>query len=148
MRSNSRNMKSPFLTTRCHYQGVDLPILSLTVEMWNCHSCDTSSILLYEFYIKAGSMCLKMCYCNHYLMWLVLLLLCGHKWDGSFMRIVFTLLTMMNNMNLFGCLFSLFYLGSLVCNIVGLHNSLLFTLSSLHNGSLCTIAHSVYKSNI
>ena len=26
-----------------------------------------SSILLYEFYIKAGSMCLKFCYCNHYL---------------------------------------------------------------------------------
>ena len=43
-----------------------------------------SSILLYEFYIKAGSMCFKICYCNHYLMWLVLLLLCGHKWDSSF----------------------------------------------------------------
>ena len=38
-----------------------------------------SSILLYEFYDKAGSMCLKICYCNRYLMWLVLLLLCGHK---------------------------------------------------------------------
>ena len=38
-----------------------------------------SSILLYEFYIKAGSMYLKICYCNHYLMWLVLLLFCGHK---------------------------------------------------------------------
>ena len=38
-----------------------------------------SSTLLYEFFVKAGSMCLKICYCNHYLMWLVLLLLCGHK---------------------------------------------------------------------
>ena len=28
-----------------------------------------SSILLYEFYIKAGSMYLKICYCSHYLMW-------------------------------------------------------------------------------
>ena len=42
------------------------------------------SILLYEFYVKAGSMCLKICYCDCYLMWLVLLLLCGHKQDGSF----------------------------------------------------------------
>ena len=25
------------------------------------------AILLYEFYIKAGSMCLKLCYCNCYL---------------------------------------------------------------------------------
>ena len=42
MSSNSRNVKLPFLTTRCHYQGVDLPldlpIWALTVEMWNCHS--------------------------------------------------------------------------------------------------------------
>ena len=38
-----------------------------------------SSISLYEFYTKVGSMCLKISYCNHYLMWLVLLLLCGHK---------------------------------------------------------------------
>ena len=38
-----------------------------------------SSILLYEFYTKVGSMCLKISYCNRYLMWLVLLLLCGHK---------------------------------------------------------------------
>ena len=38
-----------------------------------------SSRLLYECYIKAGSMYLEICYCNRYLMWLVLLLLCGHK---------------------------------------------------------------------
>ena len=38
-----------------------------------------SSILLYECYIKAGSMCLEICYYNRYLMQLVLLLLCGHK---------------------------------------------------------------------
>ena len=38
-----------------------------------------SSVLLYEFYVKAGSICLKTCYYNHYLMWLALLLLCGHK---------------------------------------------------------------------
>ena len=38
-----------------------------------------SSILLFEVYVKAGSMCLKIYYCNRYLMWLVLLLLCGHK---------------------------------------------------------------------
>ena len=46
MTSNSRNVKLPFLTTRCHYWGVDLPldlplhlpIWALTVEMWNCHS--------------------------------------------------------------------------------------------------------------
>ena len=38
-----------------------------------------SSILLYECYVKTGSMCLEICYCNYYLMWLVLLLLCGHK---------------------------------------------------------------------
>ena len=39
----------------------------------------SSSILLYECYIKAGSMCLEICYYDRYLMWLVLLLLCGHK---------------------------------------------------------------------
>ena len=42
MSSNSRNVISPFLTTRCQYWGVDLPldlqIWPLTVEMWNCHS--------------------------------------------------------------------------------------------------------------
>ena len=42
MSSNSRNVKLPFLTTRCHYWGVDLPldlpIWAVTVEMWNCHS--------------------------------------------------------------------------------------------------------------
>ena len=42
MSSNSRNVKLPFLTTRCHYWGVDipldLPIRALTVEMWNCYS--------------------------------------------------------------------------------------------------------------
>ena len=46
MSSNSRNVKLPFLTTRCHYWGVDLPvdlpldlpIWVLTVEMWNCYS--------------------------------------------------------------------------------------------------------------
>ena len=46
MSSNSTNVKLPFLTTRCHYQGVDLPvdlplhlpIWALTVEMWNHHS--------------------------------------------------------------------------------------------------------------
>ena len=37
------------------------------------------SILLYEFYARSGSMCLNICYCNRYLLWLVLLLLCGHK---------------------------------------------------------------------
>ena len=44
--SHSRNVISPFLTTRCQYWGVDLPvdlpvdlqIWPLTVEMWNCHS--------------------------------------------------------------------------------------------------------------
>ena len=38
------------------------------------------------------------------------------------------LLAMMNNMSLFGRLFSLFFLYALVCNTVGLHNSLLFTM--------------------
>ena len=42
MSYNSRNMKSPFLTNRCLYWGVDLPvhlpIWAITVEMWNCHS--------------------------------------------------------------------------------------------------------------
>ena len=46
MSSNSGNVKLPFLTTRCHYQGVDLPInlqldlpiWALTGEMWNCYS--------------------------------------------------------------------------------------------------------------
>ena len=67
MSSNSRNVKLPFLTTRCQYQVVDmpvdlqlwsanieflttrcqtrgvdwpldLPIWALTVEMWNCYS--------------------------------------------------------------------------------------------------------------
>ena len=46
MTSNSRNVKLSFLTTRCHYWGLDLPvdlplhlpIRALTVEMWNCHS--------------------------------------------------------------------------------------------------------------
>ena len=42
MSSNRRNVKLPFLTTRCHYWGIDLPldlpISALTVEMWNCHS--------------------------------------------------------------------------------------------------------------
>ena len=38
-----------------------------------------SSILLYEFYVRSGSMCLNICNCNHYLLWLILLLLCGHK---------------------------------------------------------------------
>ena len=42
MSSSSRNVKLPFLTTRCLYWGVDLPgglpILALTVEMWNWHS--------------------------------------------------------------------------------------------------------------
>ena len=51
------------------------------LKSWSWHQiCDTSFFfIIYEFYIKAGSMCLKICYCNHYLMWLVLLLLCGHK---------------------------------------------------------------------
>ena len=44
------------------------------------------------------------------------------------MRIVFVLLTMMNNMSLFCCLYCLFFLYALVCNTVGLHNSLLFTI--------------------
>ena len=102
-----------------------------------------SSILLYEFYIKAGSMYLKICYCSHYLMWLVLLLLCGHKWDGSFYENSFCTNTMMNNLNLFGCLLSLFWSGSLVCNTVGLHNSLLFTIVqfaqwfTLYNNTQC-----------
>ena len=36
-----------------------------------------SSLLCYEFHIfmEIGSIC----HCNHYWMWLVLLLLCGHK---------------------------------------------------------------------
>ena len=48
MSSNSRNVKSPFLTTTCQYWGggldlpLHLPIWALTVEMWNrhwnCHS--------------------------------------------------------------------------------------------------------------
>ena len=42
MSSNSRNVKLLFLTTRCQYWGVDLPldlpIWALTLEMWNCHS--------------------------------------------------------------------------------------------------------------
>ena len=53
-----------------------------------------SSILLYELYTMVGSMCLEISYCNHYLMWLVLLLLCGHKWDSSFYENVFALMTM------------------------------------------------------
>ena len=72
-----------------------LPPATSVVCLWKVSRCRLScegwfnltlpsSILLYEFYIKAGSMCLKICYCNLYLMWLVLLLLCGHKWDGPF----------------------------------------------------------------
>ena len=42
MTSNSRNVILPFLTPRCHYQGVglphDLPLWALTVEMSYCHS--------------------------------------------------------------------------------------------------------------
>ena len=42
MSSNSRNLKLPFLTIRCLYKGVDLPldlpIWALEVEIWNCHS--------------------------------------------------------------------------------------------------------------
>ena len=44
IRSNSRNVKSPFFTTRFHYQGegvdlpLHLPIWALTVEISNCHS--------------------------------------------------------------------------------------------------------------
>ena len=42
MSLNSRDVKLPFLTTRCQYWGVDLPLhlplWALTVEMWNCHS--------------------------------------------------------------------------------------------------------------
>ena len=42
MSSNTRNMKLPFLATRCLYWGVDLPvdlpIWPLTVEMSYCHS--------------------------------------------------------------------------------------------------------------
>ena len=42
MSSNSRNVKLPFLTTRCQYWGVDLPlylsIWALIIEMWNCYS--------------------------------------------------------------------------------------------------------------
>ena len=49
------------------------------VNMMEINLTLPSSILLYECYIKAGSMCLEIWYYNHYLMWLVLLLLCGHK---------------------------------------------------------------------
>ena len=44
MTSNCRNVKLPFLTTRCHYWGgwvdlpLDLPIRALTVEITYCHS--------------------------------------------------------------------------------------------------------------
>ena len=42
MTSNSRNVILPFLTPRCHYQGIglphDLPLWALTVEMSYCHS--------------------------------------------------------------------------------------------------------------
>ena len=40
-------------------------------------------------------MCLHICNGNCYLLWLVLLLVCGHKLDGSFYENVFMLLTMM-----------------------------------------------------
>ena len=40
--SNSRNLKLPFLTMRCLYWSLDLPVYlqtwALTVEMWNHHS--------------------------------------------------------------------------------------------------------------
>ena len=61
-----------------------------------------------------------------------------------FMRIVFVLLTMMNNMSPFGCRLSLFLLGSLVCNSVSLHNSILFTIVqfaqwfTLYNSTQCS----------
>ena len=42
-----------------------------------------SSIFLYRFYM------FEISYCNHQLMWLVLLLLCGHKWDSSSYENVF-----------------------------------------------------------
>ena len=68
------------------------------------------------------------------------------------MRIVFALLTMMNNLSLFGCLFSLLYLGSLVCNTVGLHKSLLFTIVqfaqwfTLYNSTQCLqVQYMVYS---
>ena len=42
MKFNNRNLKWAFLTTRCHYWGVDLPvdmpISYLTIEIWNWHS--------------------------------------------------------------------------------------------------------------
>ena len=62
------------------------------------------------------------------------------------------LLTMMNNMSLFGCLYSLFFLYSLVCNTVGLHNSSMFTVVqfaqqfTLHNNTLCSqVQYIVYR---
>ena len=41
MTSNSRNVKLPFLTTRCHYWGVDLP---LDLQIWHLiwHSSNAS----------------------------------------------------------------------------------------------------------
>ena len=44
------------------------------------------------------------------------------------LRNVFVLLTMMNNMSLFGCLYSLFFICPLVCNTMGLHNSSIFII--------------------
>ena len=39
---DNRNLKLPFLVTRCLYWGVDLPvdmpIWAVTIEIWNCHS--------------------------------------------------------------------------------------------------------------
>ena len=76
----------------CHIRLYRHHMICLLSFIVKCSSCGNSnpghgtkfvtlpsSILLFEFYVKAGSMCLKICYCNHYLMWLVLLLLCGHK---------------------------------------------------------------------
>ena len=39
------------------------------------------------------------------------------------MRYIFMLLTMMNNMSPFDCLYCLFFICPLVCNTMGLHNS-------------------------
>ena len=88
------------------------------------------SILLYEFYIKAGSMCLKLCYCNCYLFGVVStspVVWSQVRWF-FLMRIVFCTINHDEKHESLWLSIDLFLLDSLVCNTVGLHNSLLFTI--------------------
>ena len=46
-----------------NFHHVATQVLVMAPNLWHF----ILSILWYEFYLKAGSVCLKLCYCNHYL---------------------------------------------------------------------------------